>query len=391
MTDVPQRPGTHADHCRSGSRAATKGGVDVTVITEEPIRAWMAANSQVRERVTSQGVDRFFTVLGASGQPAPAEVNRANAAAREAVFAALTADPVMDTLPNPPSNAAEREALRSSLLSLSPPFDLAVPPTVRTFSVYRMAAAAAVGTLLGMIVLGAVLNWTLDLRTVGIFLGALAGAPGAVLGIGRLVESKTLRRTLKTVIWAAGTVALIWTALRSLWGGLARLPLFRRVMVYLGVIALLAFTRDSAQYDVQAYRDRVDDHVRLWVDCASLLLCSLSASRTLEPHSASGRLDADMARAIYDLHVSDPEGLPAAAEAVLLEAHRLGLEGIAGPARFTEPGKAERARLRWSQDHAEHYQPFGHVEEGDMVIVEYEPVIQNDIVLEKGRVRKQRS
>jgi hypothetical protein len=37
------------------------------------------------------------------------------------------------------------------------------------------------------------------------------------------------------------------------------------------------------------------------------------------------------------------------------------------------------------------YRPFGLIEDGDTVIVEDEPVIQNGRVLEKGRVRKQRS
>lgn len=297
----------------------------------------------------------------------------------------------MDTLPNPPSNASEREALRSSVLSLIPPFELAVPYSERTFSVRRMAAAAAIGALLGMIVLGLMLHWTLDERVVGIFLGALIGAPGTVLGVGRLAESKMLRNTLKTVIGVAGTVDLIRAILGGLWVKLAGLRMLRRVMVYLGVIALLTFTRGSAQYDMHAYRDRVEDIIRLWIYCASLLLCSLSASRTMETHSASGQLDADMARAIHDLYGSDLDGLPAAAEAVLLEAHRLGLEGLVGPARFTESCKAERVRLCWREELAEQYKPFGHVEEGNIVIVEDEPVIQNGIVLEKGRVRKQRS
>ena len=43
------------------------------------------------------------------------------------------------------------------------------------------------------------------------------------------------------------------------------------------------------------------------------------------------------------------------------------------------------------QELVQRYRPFGLIEEGDTVIVEDEPVIQNGVVLEKGRVRKQRS
>ncbi len=102
-------------------------------------------------------------------------------------------------------------------------------------------------------------------------------------------------------------------------------------------------------------------------------------------------LDAGLAKAIQDLHRADATGLPTAAEAVFLEARRMGLEGVAVPARFARSGRPERARLRWSPALEQHYRPFGLIEEGDTVIVEDEPVIQNGSVLEKGRVRKQRS
>lgn len=366
----------------------------MAVIIEEQMRAWMAANSPVRERAVRQGVERFFAALGAAGQPATAEVNRASAAAREAVFAALTADAVLDTLPNPPPDAGAREALRSSLLSVSPPLDLAAPPAGRALSSRRVAAAAAAGALLGLFVLGTLLRWTLGLGSVGMLLGAPAGAAAAVLGIGRLADNPALRRTLTTVVGVAGTVDLVGTAalgLSGIWFRLAGLGLLRRVLVYAGVVALLAFTRGSAQYDAQTYRDSVAERIRHWVDCASLLLCGLAAGGVAQPLARPEHLDADLAKAIQDLHGSDLAALPAAAEAVLLEAHRVGLQGLAGAARFTESVAAERARLRWRPELAEQYLTFGLVEEGDTVIVEDDPVVQNGVVLEKGRVRKQRS
>ena len=366
----------------------------MAVIIEEQMRAWMAANPHARERAIRQGADHFFAALGAAGQPASAEVNRASAVAREAVFAALTTDAVLDTLPNPPPDAGAREALRSSLLGVSPPLDLAGPPAGRALSSQRVAVAASVGALLGLFVLGTLLHWTLDLGSVGMLLGAPAGAAAAVLGIGRLAENPALRRTLTTVVGVAGTVDLVGTAalgLGGIWMRLAGLGLLRRVLVYAGMVALLTFTRGSAQYDVQAYRDRVEERIRRWVECASLLLCSLSAGGVAAPADRSEQLDPDLAKAIQDLHGSDLAALPVAAEAVLLEAHRVGLQGLAGAARFTEPGAAERTRLRWRPEFAERYLTFGLVEEGDTVIVEDEPVVQNGVVLEKGRVRKQRS
>jgi hypothetical protein len=152
---------------------------------------------------------------------------------------------------------------------------------------------------------------------------------------------------------------------------------------------LLAFTRGSVQYDTRAYRTAVRDVIGQAVDFSSLLLCSLSAGR-VEPPQAT-LLDAGLARAVQGLHRSDAAGLPSAAEAVLLEAHRLGLDGVSTPPRFVQSAGGERPRLRWNPGLAQQYRPFGLIEEGDTVIVEDEPVIQNGNVLEKGRVRKQRA
>ena len=138
-----------------------------------------------------------------------------------------------------------------------------------------------------------------------------------------------------------------------------------------------------------AYRSAVRDAIRQAVDFSSLLLCGLSAGRVASPQTAT--LDAGLARAIQGLHRADGAGLPTAAEAVLLEARRLGLDGVSVPPRFVQSAPSERPRLRWGPELAQQYRPFGLIEEGDTVIVEDEPVIVNGSVLEKGRVRKQRA
>jgi hypothetical protein len=365
----------------------------VAILIEESMRTWMAAHPDRRHQITEQGVARFFAALGPAVPPAPPQLERAVAAAREAVFAAVTADAVLDSLPHPPADAGAREALRGSWLSLTPLWTLPAPPLARGLPPARLALAAALGSLLAMVVLGTLLNWTLDLPALGLLLGGPLGAAGAMYSVGRLAESKTLRRTLTALVGVAGVAELVGTATLGfgmLWVRLAGFGLVRRVLLYAGLAALLAFTRDGGQYDAKAYREMVRDAVRQWVECASLLLCSLSLTAVVE-RPGTLLLDPGMARAVQDLHGSDLPGLPAAAEAVLLEARRLGLEGLDEAARFAAEGAPERRQLRWGPELAQHYRPFGLIELGDPVIVEDEPVIQNGVVLEKGRVRKQRS
>ena len=129
--------------------------------------------------------------------------------------------------------------------------------------------------------------------------------------------------------------------------------------------------------------------MRQAVDFSALLLCGLSAGRVEQAQAAA--LDTGLARAIAGLHRTDSAGLPTAAEAVLLEARRLGLDGLAAPPRYTQPDQASRPRLHWDAELARQYRAFGLIEDGDTVIVEDEPVIVNGSVLEKGRVRKQRA
>lgn len=364
----------------------------MAVILEEATREWMARQQRLREQIAERAADRFIAALGGAEPPTQGQIDRVAASARDEVYAALTADAVLDSLPNPPPDAGAREALRSSWLSLNPAWGLPSPPPGRGLSTQRLAVAAAVGSLLGMTVLGGLLNLTLGLRGVGMLVGASGGGAAAMYAVGKLADSKTLRFTLKALMGVAWTADLLGAgALRfgAIWGRLAGFGLLRRVLVYAAVVSLLAFTRGSAQYDTRAYRNAVRDAIRQAVDFSSLLLCGLSAERVATPQTAS--MDADLARAILGLHRADGVGLPTAAEAVLLEARRLGLEGVAAAPRFTQSAPSERPRLRWSPELAAQYRPFGLIEEGDTVIVEDEPVILNGSVLEKGCVRKQRA
>jgi hypothetical protein len=124
---------------------ALGGGIIVAILIEESMRAWLAAHPDLREQVTEQGVARFFAALGPAAPPAPDQLERALAAAHEAVFAGVTADAVLDSLPTPPADAGAREALRSSWPSLSPAWTLPAPPAVRGLPAPRLALVAALG------------------------------------------------------------------------------------------------------------------------------------------------------------------------------------------------------------------------------------------------------
>ena len=363
----------------------------MSIVLEESIRVWMAGSQPLRERITEQGTERFIAVLGSTASPDRARLDRAAARARDEVFTALTADAVLDSLPSASTDSGAREALRSRWLSLNPAWNFPLPVSAPGLSAQRLAIAAAIGSLLGMALLGGLLHLTLGVRGLGMLIGGPGGAALAMYAVGRLKESKILRNVLKTLLGVALTADLLGAAsfgLGALWGRLAGIGLLRRLLIYAGAVSLLAFTRGDAQYDTRAYRDSIRALIRQWVDVSSVLLCCLSARPVTPPGDAV--LDAGLARAIQDLHRADATNLPAAAESLLLEARRMGLEGLSTPPRFGQSDRAERPHLRWSPELEQEYRPFGLIEDGDTVIVEDAPVIQNGRVLEKGRVRKQR-
>ena len=370
----------------------------MAILLEESLRGWLAANQPLLVSLTERAADCFIAALGDPTQPpTPLQMTRAAAAARDVVYLGLTADAVLDSLPHPPVTAGAQEALRSTWLCLNPIWVLPPPPVSQGLPAERLAIAAGVGSLLGMTLLGGLLHLALDLRPLGMALGGVGGAAGGIYLVGKLADNRTLRVTLTALVGAAFTTELLVSAsalgLGALWGRLGGLGLLRRTLVYGAVVALLAFTRGRSHYDTGAYRQAISAVIRPAVDYVALLLGALSAEQAALPAAPppGGGLDADLARAIQGLHRSDAPGLPTAVESLLLEARRLGLDGVGTPPRFVQPDPATaRPRLRWEAGLAQQYRPFGLIEEGDTVIVEDEPVIVNGKLVEKGRVRKYR-
>ena len=368
----------------------------MAILLENSLRDWLAAHQPLLVSLTERATDRYIAVLGDPTQsPSPEQMARAAAAAQDEVYLGLTADAVLDSLPRPPATAGAQEALRGSWRCLSPAWQLPPPPVSLGLPAQRLAVAAGVGSLLGMILLGGVLHLALDLRPLGMTLVAVGGAAAAIYLVVKLADSRTLRVTLTTLMGAAFTADLLVKAstlgLGALWGRLGAMGLLRRSLVYFAVVAVLALTRGQGHYDTRAYRRVIGAMIRPLVDYSSLLLGTLSAEQAALPASppSGGSLDAGLARAFLELHHSDAPGLPTAAESLLLEARRLGLDGVGTPPRFLRPEPAAaRPRLIWKAEMGEQYQTFGLIEEGDTVIVEDEPVYVNGHLVEKGRVRK---
>ena len=129
-----------------------------------------------------------------------------------------------------------------------------------------------------------------------------------------------------------------------------------------------------------------------WVDWAVPLLTVLCLHRA---GAAEIRTDRDKAlrrigKLIYVLHRTSPETLPVVAHELIQEAKNSGFEDLEGLPAFLEKEPAERETLSWTPDLQNKYETFGHIVEGDPVLVERPAVILGGQVMQRGLVRKVR-
>ena len=92
-----------------------------------------------------------------------------------------------------------------------------------------------------------------------------------------------------------------------------------------------------------------------------------------------------------ELHATSADNLPGLAQDVINAARDAGFEGLEGPVGFGQTANRRDTQvLEWAESMRERYNVFGHVEAGDVVRVEQEPVVFRGELREKGLVRKQR-
>ena len=106
---------------------------------------------------------------------------------------------------------------------------------------------------------------------------------------------------------------------------------------------------------------------RCWRCCAST-----------GPGAAEAGTDRDKAlrkigKLIYALHRTGPESLPVVAHELIQEAKNSGFEGLEGLPAFLDDTPAEKQVLTWKPDLQSKYEAFGHIVEGDQVVVERRP------------------
>ena len=213
-----------------------------------------------------------------------------------------------------------------------------------------LAVAGAAGAVGGMLGLAPLMRLALDMRDLGLVLGGPLGALVAVLVVHRLARLRLLTRILP------------WLFIRPK--------------------ALRGAVRSEHEKAVRV-------SIEQWVDWAVPMLAVLCFHRSGRPQSQTDRDKAlrKIGKLVYTLHRTPAESLPVVAHELIQEAKNSGFEGLEGPPAFLETGREEKETMVWKQDLQSKYETFGHITEGDQVIVERPAVVLGGEVVQRGLVR----
>lgn len=300
----------------------------------------------LRERLIEKAVAAYFSRLAEAEYPRSHELD-----------AAITE--TMSILASEMGSAAWREAIagKSTPENGQQPlakFDITgvvgsvhIPPPARAMHPRPLGVVvpSAIGSLVALVLLRLATGMTLDVRDFGLTLVASLGAAGLIL----------------LVLWAS---ARGWAP---------------------------RWLRGLLRYDRRSHEPAVRKAIAQWLESS----VGLQAAAGFMYQSGSGAdTEATLGKLgayVQALHRVPKDDLPLAAEELIQEARSLGYEGLDGESAFTSPSGQTKQEITWHEDLREKYETFAHIEDGDRVSIERDPVVLDGKVLEKGRVRKVRN
>jgi hypothetical protein len=331
---------------------------------QENIAKVQSATGKLRRDLAAGAVREYFAVLDPIHAPRGADFEaaqtRAYAVLKQGLLSADSIALIDGQVSPDPSGRKDRSPgldedsvslLALSFDGLSRPLRIPGPAGAAETKPFTLALAGAAGALTGMVALAPLMRAAFDMRDLGLVLGGPLGAFLIVLLVYRLARVRFLTRMLP------------W--------------FFVRPKTLRGTV------RSEHEKAVRAA-------VEQWLEWAVSILAVLCLYRSGRPQLQTDRDKAlrKMSRLVYALHRTPAESLPVVAHELLQEAKNSGFEGLEGQPAFLDAGHEEKETLTWRPDLSSKYETFGHITEGDQVMVERPAVILAGEVVQRGLVRK---
>jgi len=321
---------------------------------QENIAKAQSATVKLCRKAVDRAVREYFGALEPIRSPGAGDFEAAGARTQAVLREEMLSGQFI-SLVSSGSNLAESELALVALHfeTIARPLRIPGPAALTESKTLTLALAGAAGAVGGMFALAPLTRLALDMRDLGLVLGAPLGALLAVLIVHRL----------------------------------ARIRLLARVLPWLFI------QRKSLHGAVRSEQEKtVRMCIEQWTDWAVPMLAVLCLHRSGAAESGTDRDKAlrRIGKLIYALHRTGPESLPVVAHELIQEAKNSGFEGLEGPPAFLEDTHAKDQTLTWKPDLQNRYETFGHIVEGDQVMVERQAVILGGRIVQRGLVRKVR-
>jgi len=352
----------------------------------ENIKQWQKASQQLAFEAAEAAVSGYLNQLGGSSLPSSAEIEAANREAELILKKEILSGKRISKISQQFSAPTEKvDSINLAVRSILPGLNLPAPQVKEELSPYRIAFAAAAGAIAGMMILTPLSRLLLDMQDVGTFVGAPLGAFLVAMASYYSARSKKIRIFLLGVL-GAGTIFEMWQIIsrggifRRIWNPLGRRrSAIKRIFMFIAVMAIIYVSKAHPKIDRQQHEKVIRAVIEQWLAAAVLLIGSLGSAKNEPPQTRDKEILSRISRKIIELTHVPYQNLGAGVEELFQEMKNLGFEIPENPEQFV-----------WSNDSHTRYKTFGHVELGDEVVVENEPVIVNGSVLQKGLVRKVR-
>jgi hypothetical protein len=321
---------------------------------QENIAKAQSATAKLRHKVEGKAVREYFSVLDPIRRPGAGDFDAAGARAYTVVKQELLcAESVALINGGTKLDEDSVAAVALGFDGIVRPVRIPAPVMAAETKTITLAVVAAAGAVGGMLGLAPLMRLAFEMRDLGLVVGGPLGAMLAMLVAHRL----------------------------------ARLRLFTRVLPWL-------FVRPKALRGAvrSEHEKAVHTAIEQWVDWAVAILAVLCFYRSGRPQSQTDRDKAlrKIGKLVYTLHRTPAESLPVVAHELIQEAKNSGFEDLEGPPAFLETGREKKETILWRQDLQNRYETFGHITEGDQVMVERPAVVLGGEIVQRGLVRKVR-
>jgi len=318
-------------------------------VKEKILEAYAGTGKLRRDLVTGAN-DEYFAALGASSSYNQAQLDIARTAAQSLLKKELLSPASISAVSGGAvSDERSTAAIALTFDSVAKPLRIAEPAIHAETGDFGLALSAAIGAVLGMIILNPLFRLAFEMPDLGMVIGGPLGALCATLFAHKVGRSRLLRRLLRR--------------------------------------------RRKARYDRQSHEQVVRTSIEQWLDLTVPLLAMLCICKS-QPEAGPADKESAFRRIgglIYTLHRTAPDSLSVAADELIQEARNCGFEGLEGSPAFLSAAADEQSVIEWTNDLSTKYEVFGDVTEGDKVRIERRPVVFDGNVMERGLVRKIRN